>query len=216
MPPPHRNARPEVIPRPGLLVCEECDALYRQPPLGPGEQARCLRCGCLLGRGHRLGLEALAALTLAALVVFCIANLQPIVQITLGGVRASPSLPAALWDTWASGQQLVALLAGAVALGFPAAVILLRLYALSPLLLGRAPAGWCAAMHALGFCSRWSMVEVLLLSALVASVRIAAMASVRPGVGLFAFGALVLLLAALESAGLQRLWPLAGRGGASA
>jgi paraquat-inducible protein A len=66
-------------------------------------------------------------------------------------------------------------------------------------------------MRALVFASRWSMVEVLLLSALVATVRIAALARVHPDVGLFAFGALVLLLAALESAGLQRVWELAER-----
>lgn len=198
-----------MVPRPELLACEECDALYRCVALDGSQQARCLRCGNLLGRGHRLSLQAMAALNVAALVVFAIANLQPVVVLNLGGVRNSASLPGALWATWASGQQAIALIAGAVAFAFPLAVILLRLYALLPLALGRLPPGWRGALKALRVASRWSMVEVLLLSALVAIVRIAAMATVRPGAGLFAFGALVLLMAALESAGTHRLWPLA-------
>jgi paraquat-inducible protein A len=101
------------------------------------------------------------------------------------------------------------LLAGAVAFVFPLAVIVLRLYALLPVLLGRLPPHWALAMRGLAFASRWSMVEVLMLSAMVSIVRIAGMASVQPGVGLFAFGALTLLLAALDAAGQFRLWRLA-------
>lgn len=209
MPLPLADNGASVVPRPELLACDVCDALYRHVRLGPAQQARCTRCGQLLGRGHRLDRPALAALTLAALVTFLIANLQPIVQLNLRGLHTAATLPVALWDTWRSGQHLVALLAAAVALVFPLAVILLRLYALSPLLWGRLPPGWRTAMRALVFASRWSMVEVLMLSALVAIVRIAAMATARPDVGLFAFGALVLLLTALESAGLQRIWALA-------
>jgi paraquat-inducible protein A len=198
-----------VVPRPDLIACEECDALYRRVELGHGQQARCVRCGNLLGRGHRLSADATAALTLTALVVFVIANTQPMVSLNLGGVANSASLPGALVDTWDSGQHLIALLAGAVAFVFPLAVILLRLYALSPLLLRRLPGGWCFSLRALRFASRWSMVEVLMLSSLVAVVRIAAMATVHPGIGMFAFGALVLLLAALESTGVHGLWKLA-------
>jgi paraquat-inducible protein A len=50
------------------------------------------------------------------------------------------------------------------------------------------------------------MVEVLVLAALVAIVRIAGLAQVIPGPGLFALGTLALLLAALESAGERGLW----------
>jgi paraquat-inducible protein A len=41
---------------------------------------------------------------------------------------------------------------------------------------------------------------------MVAIVRLAGMATVVPDVGLYAFGALAMQLAALQSAGLHRLW----------
>jgi paraquat-inducible protein A len=193
---------------PGLLACEQCDALYSCVPLGSGQQARCTRCGSLVARGHRIGLQGIVALTLGAAVTFVIANTQPVVHLNFGGVRSVTTLPQALVDTWEAGEPLIALLAGAVALLFPALVLLLRLYVLAPLAGRGWPPFWRHAMHALQHASRWSMVEVLMLSAMVAIVRLASMATVEPDVGLYAFGALALQLAALDTAGLQRLWGL--------
>jgi paraquat-inducible protein A len=195
-----------VRPRPQLQACSECDALYRHAALGAGEQARCVRCGNLLGRGHRLTPSALLALTLAAAIVFVIANAQPLVTLNLRGDRVSTTLPGALWATWESGEPAIALLAAAAGFVFPALEIGLRLFALAPGAAARWPAGWRWAMRSLHFSSRWSMVEVLVLAALVAIVRIAGLAQVIPGPGLFALGTLALLLAALESAGERGLW----------
>jgi len=200
-----------ATPCPELLACEQCDALYRRAELEPGQQARCARCGALLGRGHRMSLQAMLALTITALVAFLIANLQPTVALDLQGVHNEASLPGALRLTWRSGERAIALLAGASAFAFPLTVIVLRLYVLTPLWAGRLPPGWIVAMRALMFASRWSMVEVLVLAAMISIVRIAGMAAVVPGVGLYAIGALMLLLASLESAGLHRLWALLDR-----
>lgn len=194
------------MPRPELLACDECDALYRRVELAPRQQARCARCGQLLGRGHRIALPGVLALTLAAAVVFAIANLEPLVSLTLGGAHNTTTLYDALAATWDSGEHLIALLAAAVGLVFPAAVIALRLYVLWPLLRRGLPPYWVPAMRALNFASRWAMVEVLLLAALVALVRIAGLAGVLPGPGLYAFGVLALLLAALQASGEHRLW----------
>jgi len=40
----------------------------------------------------------------------------------------------------------------------------------------------------------------------VAIVKLAGLASVVPGVGIFSFGALTLLLAAIQAAGLHGIW----------
>jgi uncharacterized paraquat-inducible protein A len=49
-------------------------------------------------------------------------------------------------------------------------------------------------------------VEVLTVAALLALVRIAALAQASAGPGLLALAALAVLLAALETAGLRHLW----------
>src|SRR4051812_29131767 len=98
-----------------IVVCEQCAAAHRWRLLASSEVAHCSRCGAVLGRGHRLGIDALLALTVAALVVFLIANLSPIVSLQLQGRHADTTLPAAISATWSKGAHLVAIAAAASA-----------------------------------------------------------------------------------------------------
>jgi paraquat-inducible protein A len=197
-----------AAPENGYLVCEECDAVYPGQSVASDAVLRCRRCGATLARGHGLPLDGQLALTLAALVVFAIASLSPIVTLELRGQRSVVTLLEAVRATWDDGDQLLALLAAGTAGGFPLAVIALRLWVLVPLWTGRPLPGFIAAMRALLWVLRWSMVEVFMLAILVAVVRSAGVTPVVPGPGIFAYGALVLLLAAIQSSGLHGLWRL--------
>lgn len=196
---------------PGLVVCEECDAVHSRQLLAEHEVAHCTRCGSTLGQGHRLTPQGLLALAVAALIVFAMGNITDIVTLDLGGISVEATLPQAIAQTWDAGQQAVAVLAGATAFGFPLLVILLRVYVLVPLVLGRRSAAFLPAMRALHWVTRWSMVEVFLLGTLVAIVRSAGMASVVPGVGIYCYAALTVLLTAEHAAGLHGLWWRADR-----
>jgi len=191
---------------PELTVCEECDAVYRRRRLSAGEVARCQRCGSVLGRGHLLAADGQLALAAGALVVFALGNVSDIVILDLHGVHSPVTLYESIWSTWLSGEHVVALLAGATAFAFPLVVILLRLYVLTPLVAGRRVRGLVPALRALRWVTRWSMVEVFMFGMLVAIVKIAGLASVIPGVGIFSFAVLTVLLAAIHSAGLHDLW----------
>jgi paraquat-inducible protein A len=190
----------------GLIVCEQCDAVHRWRPLAPSEVAHCHRCGAVLARGHRLGVEALLALTIAALLLLLIANLTPMAELSMRGLHSSATLPEAIRSTWRLGEPLVALAAAVTAIVAPALLLLLRLIVLVPLARGESPEFVAWSLRVLHEVSRWSMVEVLMVAAAVSIVRIASLAHAFPGPGMFAFGALALLLAALESGGLRHLW----------
>lgn len=200
------SPRSRLAARPELIACPECDALHARRTLAGGEVARCRRCAAVLERGERLPIDGQFALALAALLVFLIANLTPIVTLDLRGVAVSVTLYEAMLRTWRSGQQAVAVLAAATAFVFPLAVIVLRLWVIAPLVRGRRVPGWRPAMRALHWLLRWSMVEVFMFGTLVAVVRSAGLASVDPGVGVFSFALLTLLLAANQATGLQALW----------
>jgi paraquat-inducible protein A len=207
---PQQRGEPVAV-YPALVVCDECDAVHTRRALEEFEVARCTRCGATLGRGHRLGPEGLLALAVAALIVFAMGNIANIVTLDLGGMRVQATLPQAIAQTWTEGERAVALLAGATAFAFPLLVILLRLWVLVPLVIGRRSAAFLPAMRALHWVTRWSMVEVFLLGTLVAVVRSAGMASVLPGVGIFSYAALTVLLTAEHAAGLHGLWWRADR-----
>ena len=174
--------------------------------LAPGATARCTRCEAVLGRGHRLGIETVLALTVTALVVFLIASCADVIAIRLGGNTVSATLPGAVAGAWRDGQELVAITAAFTALVAPALFIVLRLYVLVPLALGKVPAGFGFCVRILRQVSRWSMVEVLTVGGLLSLVRLAGLADATPGPAMFALGVLTLLFAAIESAGLRHLW----------
>ena len=83
---------------------------------------------------------------------------------------------------------------------------MLRLYVLTPLVAGKRVRGFVPALRALRWVTRWSMVEVFMFGTLVAIVKIAGLASVIPGVGIFSYAVLTVLLAAIQAAGLHGLW----------
>lgn len=197
---------PVLLARPGLVVCDECDAVHARIRLHRGQVARCRRCHALLGRGHVVTTSGQLAFALAALLFLLIGNLAPLVSLDLKGIRMDVTLPNAIALTWQAGQPLVAVLATATALVFPALLIVLRLYVLGFLVAGRVPPGFRLAMRALRFATYWSMVEVFLLSALVALVRSAGIADLVTGMGLFAYGALTLLLTSITASGLHSMW----------
>lgn len=192
--------------QPYLVVCEHCDAPHRWRPIASGELARCSRCDAVLGRGHRLGVREMLALTIAAACTLLIAVFTPIVDVSLGGTHAVSTLPQSIVLTWEMGAPIVATLAAITAIVAPGLLVGLRLMVLVPLASGRVSRHFSWCMRALQEASRWSMVEVLMVAAAVSIVRIAAMSDATPGAGMFAFGALSLLLAALESGGLKHLW----------
>src|SRR5262245_40928298 len=159
--------RGPATPPAELLVCEECDSVYPARHLNSDSVLRCRRCGATLDRGHALGVDGQLALTLAALAVFLIASLSPIVTLELRGFHSVATLAQATWLTWESGAHLVAALSLATAFAFPLAVILLRLWVLLPLRLGLRVPQMAPVMRALRWVLRWSMVEVFMLGVLI-------------------------------------------------
>jgi paraquat-inducible protein A len=190
-----------------LVVCERCGKAHRWTLLNPGAVAQCTRCAAVLGRGHRLGIETVLALTVTALVVFLVAAFGDVLSVGLSGKVESTTLPEAVGVAWDQGQALIAVVTAGTALVAPALYILLRLYVLLPIAtVGRAPPGFGACVRALHQVARWGMVEVLTVGGLLSLVRLTALAEATPGPAMYALGLLTLLFAAIESAGLRHLW----------
>ena len=190
-----------------LTVCERCGKAHRVVLLAPGDVAHCTRCDAVLGRGHRLGIDTVLALTVTALIVFLVAATAEVLTVTLGGKSQSATLPEAVNIIWDEGQPLMALATAGTALLAPALYIVLRLYILVPIaLLGRMPPGFGGCVRALHQVTRWGMLEVLLVGGLLSLVLLAALADATPGPAMVALGVLTLLFAAIESAGLRHLW----------
>ena len=189
-----------------LVVCGQCGLAHRWQPLREASLARCTRCEAVLGRAHRLSIQGILALTVAAAAAYLIAINMPLMSLSLRGGAETATLPQAISLAWQNDQKLVAILASITALLAPAGFIGLRLYVLFPLAAGNKPPGFAWCVRVLHQAGRWNMVEVFTVGVLLSLVRLSGLAETSPEAGLFALGAMTVLFAAIESAGLKHLW----------
>lgn len=197
-----------------LVICEHCDSVYRRAPLQRGQIARCAACGGELYRNRPVDFGAMLALAMAGLIVLLIANAYPLMRVELAGVSREATLWQIVLLTFDTRIGAIAVLSAVTIFFFPLLQILMYLYVLLPLQLGRVPPAFIGAMHALRQMQPWSMVEVFVLGALVSVVKLAGVATVTPEIGLWGFGILTILLTALDSFDLRELWNRAAELGA--
>jgi paraquat-inducible protein A len=113
------------------------------------------------------------------------------------GREASTTLIGGAYQMWLQGQQITAIVVAFCAVIAPASYIAFMLIVLLAMRRPRVPR-WVGEM--LGWARRvrpWSMNEVMMLGVLVALTKIAQLATVVPGIGMYAVFILILLLAAM-------------------
>lgn len=202
------NARKD-FPLDQLVICEDCDALYRRIPLAPGGRAHCTRCHAELYRDHRGGFESTIALAVAGLIVFIMASAGVLISMNVQGVGNEVTL----WQTIFAPQHyrlaVVSVLVAVLVFFVPLFQLLLTLYLAASLQLGYRPPGFVVAMHALRHLRPWGMVEVFLLGMLVAVAKLAGLSAASPGLGLWGFVALTIVMTLLAQRDLRHYWDAA-------
>lgn len=191
-----------------LIVCEHCDSVYRRRPLAAGEAARCARCAAILYRARRIDVDRWLALTLAAAIAFVIANVCPVIRISLQGVHNETTL----WESAAAlAQGPIAVIAVPTALSIivvPFLQITLLAWVLVHARAGRRAPGFAPAMRMLAALRPWSMIEVCLLGILVAVIKLSSLVQVAPGAGIWATAGLMVLITLIANRDIHRLWEL--------
>lgn len=190
-----------------VVACPDCD-LLNELPAEAAANLLCARCGAVLRRYRPGGLERPLALTVAALILFVIANSFPFLAMKSGGLIQQTTLLTGIRELW--GQELYGL-AGLVLLTcvlLPCAQMTGLLYILAPLARGRHPAPHAARVFRLvQHVAPWGMLEIFMLGILVALVKLGKMAVIIPGASVYAFALLVLVMAAaVTSLDAPLLW----------
>ena len=190
-----------------IEACPDCDLLQQVPEPPPGARAACVRCGHVLRVGVVDGFDKPLALSVTTLIVLLIANLTPMMGLTVVGRHASTTIAGGCMDMWLAGERITAVIVAFCALVAPVGFILLIGVVL--VLVRRPPAPtwagevlrWAQSMQP------WAMLEVMMLGVLVALVKIAELATVQAGIGMYAiFAAMLLFPAIAVSLDPERLW----------
>lgn len=134
----------------------------------------------------------MAAISLAALIVYPLALSLPVMRIERLGHEHASSIWGGMVDLLADGQWFV----GLAILLFSIVTPISKLGAMFVLCSGErllAPSHRAVTYRVVEFLGRWGMADVLLVAIVVAMVKLGDIVRVTPGVGVVAFGAVVVL-----------------------
>lgn len=178
-----------------IIACHDCDLLHRAQRVPAGSRARCGRCGGVLYREKKNSIQRTLALALAGSILFVVANLLPFLSFDMQGQVIETTLTSGVLELYDQGRPGLSALVLLTAILAPAIQLTLYLYLLLPIWLGRRPVGLALVFRTLKRVQPWSMMEVFLLGILVALVKLSDMADIVPGLGIWSFALLILVLA---------------------
>jgi len=195
----------------GLIACHACDGLHRIVAVPVRGKALCRRCGALLYRNMPRSLDHSAALYLAAMILFLLANTFPFVALQYGDRIEQSLLISGGFALQQAKMGEIGLLVLLTSVVFPFLTICGMLYLLLPLRFGLRPPGMTPVWRMVRTLNPWSLIGVFMLGLLVSVVKLQDLAAIVPGVAFYAFiGLLVVSSAAVASFDPAALWPRMG------
>jgi paraquat-inducible protein A len=192
-----------------VLICRDCDTVYRAIPLHRGDAAHCRRCEAVLARYFAADAQSGLALVSAAAILFAIANLTPVLSIEVAGVETQANIWFAVRSLQEGWISVAALGLAFTTFLIPAVQIALLFWVLVFACVGHRPPGFGPIMKLLHRLRPWSMTEVFLLGALVAIVKLANWVPITAGAGIWAMAALTIVLASLGRCDPASWWTIA-------
>jgi paraquat-inducible protein A len=181
------------------VSCPECELQQSIPALPAGTKATCPRCKMTIARNPIDPIDRPLALAIAAAVVFVFANVMPLMGLSVAGRATTTTILGGAQQTWLQGSPATAVAVAFCAVVAPGSFIAFMLLVLTAARKAPAPRWVGQLLRLATFVQPWSMSEVMLLGILVALIKIAQLATVIPGIGMYAVGLLVVLLAAIGS-----------------
>lgn len=189
-----------------VIVCEYCDVVHQKTMLSKGETVYCLRCGSELDHFDQSLNLNLLPLSLTGIMMFIIANAFPILAMEIQGQTSEVTLLGSLILLNADGASLVAVLVLITTVLSPFMHLLIISYVIYASKTHIQLPYVHFAIHFLQTMAPWGMVEVFMLGILVAFIKLGNLASIIPGVALWAFIAVSILMTIIISYNPKNLW----------
>lgn len=174
----------------GKTVCHTCGRLG-----SPASERVCGRCGSALHFRRPDSIQRSWALLIAAYALYLPANLLPIMETSSMFGTQQDTIMSGVVYLWHSGSWVLALVVFIASVAVP----LLKMLSLTVLLASVQRRSTRQALQRtklyrlLELIGRWSMLDVYVVTILVALVQVQSLASIRPGAGVIAFAGVVVL-----------------------
>jgi paraquat-inducible protein A len=179
--------------RSGLLVCHSCRLTSKAVP---GSHApRCPRCGALLHVRKPGSIARAWAFLVTAMILYVPANVLPVMETgSLFGTEKDTILSGVVY-LWNSGSWELAVVVFIASIMVPLAKIIALVFLLLSVQLRSRwqPQQRTRLYRLVELVGRWSMLDIYVITILVALVQLQALATIKAGPAAIAFGAVVVL-----------------------
>ena len=204
----HPLPSPEDWPAGSALIgCHRCELVNCAEPGDP-----CRRCNAVLRRRKPESISRSWAYIAAAICLYIPANIYPVMWITKLAVTQSFTIIGGIIELVDYGLWPLAALVFFASITIPLLKLIILSFMLIETQLGSSYylIGRTRAFRIIDFIGRWSMIDVFMVSILVALVRFGQFANVRADVGAACFAAVVVLtMFAVESFDPRLMWDAA-------
>jgi len=174
------------------MACPQCDTLYKLAALPPKSRAICVRCGSVLATSRARSISQALALAITATILMFMACFFPFLTLSVGSGTNQASLFDAIIAFSDAAQFPVAISVAALIIILPTVRLVLLIYVLGPLALGRPTLPHSIPLFRITEQLRpWCMVEIFVVGVAVSLVKIVGMADVELGPAFWAITILV-------------------------
>ncbi|HZM00569.1 MAG TPA: paraquat-inducible protein A [Planctomycetota bacterium] len=179
----------------GLVSCHECGLLSRWVEPGPSARTRCPRCGEVLHRRKPNSLARTWSLLIAGFLLYIPANVLPVMKVIYAGRGEPDTIMSGVIVLFNTGQPAVAVLVLFASITVP----MIKLLGLTGMAIAtQRGSGWrrrdrTAFYRLVEFIGRWSMLDIFMISILVALVKLEALSTIEAGPGAVWFASVVVI-----------------------
>lgn len=193
----------------GLVSCHDCHLLSRWQQLPSGQAACCPRCGAALHLRKPNSIMRTWALVIAAFIFYVPANVLPITVTTSLGHTQSDTIMSGVIYFLLHGSPEIAIVIFVASVFIPILKLIVMAYLLVSV---QRKSGWrprdrtqlYQITHAIG---RWSMVDIYVVTILVALVKLGVFANIDAGPAAVYFASVVVIsMFAAESFDPRLIW----------
>jgi len=201
------NEPPATARKLGLLSCHDCHLLIDQPH--PQAHSSCPRCGAPLHLRKPNSLHRTWALVCAAIILYIPANVLPITITSALGTRQADTILSGVIYFMKSGSWEIAavIFIASVFVPFAKLVILICILLSVHFRSAWRPKDRTVLYRITEMVGRWSMVDIYVVTILVALVKLGAIATIEAGPAAVYFAAVVVItMFAAESFDPRLIW----------
>jgi len=192
-----------------LIICPKCHTLHQKIRIHKGENAKCDNCNKVLYHYDERILDQGLALGITGLILFIVANIFPLVRVDLLGHEQHVTIISMLLSIFDNGFYIVGIVVSFLIFIFPMMILLIYITLSWMMMSG---VGKDISKELLILLSKilpWNMMEIYLVSILVALVKLVGYMQIHFGLSFWALVLFVILDVYLtKSVHIGELWEL--------